>query len=115
MQNSIEKLSLNNSKSGTAIHWFRKGLRLHDNPSLRAALESSNQTVPLFIIDPHFQNPDYVGVNRMNFLMETLKDLDSSLQKKGLRMIVAKGKPEEVFPKLIKALNNVNLVTFEQE
>lgn len=30
-------------------------------------------------------------------------------------MIVAKGKPEEVLPKLIKALDDVKLVTFEKE
>lgn len=27
-----------------AVHWFRKGLRLHDNPALLAALEKVGYT-----------------------------------------------------------------------
>jgi len=76
-------------KTEVAIHWFRKGLRLHDNPSLREVLETKKKVIPLFILDPHFQNPNYVGVNRMNFLMETLQDLDTGLKKWGLRLVVA--------------------------
>ena len=33
--------------------WFRKGLRLHDNGALHAALEASPQTLtPVFCLDP---------------------------------------------------------------
>lgn len=37
-----------------SILWFRHGLRLHDNPSLLAAIEGGRQTVtfyPVFIFD----------------------------------------------------------------
>ena len=102
-------------KTDVAIHWFRKGLRLHDNPSLREVLEMKNKKViPLYILDPHFQNPEYVGVNRMNFLMQCLADLDQGLQKWGLRLVVAKGKPEDVFPKLFSKYET-KLLSFEKE
>ena len=43
------------SDAGVAVHWFRKGLRLHDNPALiRALAHSRGRTVPLFVIDPWF-------------------------------------------------------------
>ncbi len=53
-----------NQISGVAVHWFRKGLRLHDNAGLIAACESSSKVYPVFILDPHFVNEDLVGVNR---------------------------------------------------
>ena len=117
----LEKLKISTptkilkAKPEVAIHWFRKGLRLHDNPSLREVLETKGcQIIPLFILDPHFQNPNYVGVNRMNFLMQCLADLDSNLKQWGLRLVVAKGKPEDVFPKLFSKYDT-KLLSFEKE
>ena len=34
-----------------AIHWFRHGLRLHDNPALIDALEFGGDFYPIFIFD----------------------------------------------------------------
>lgn len=40
----------------TVVHWFRKGLRVHDNPALlRAINEAVNKKAavrPIFILDP---------------------------------------------------------------
>ena len=47
-----------------SIHWFRKGLRLHDNPALLAALTAAEHVAPIFCIDPTFANTEVVGVNR---------------------------------------------------
>ena len=35
-----------------AVVWFRRDLRLHDNPALTAALASSGRVAPLFVVDP---------------------------------------------------------------
>lgn len=43
-----------------AAHWFRKGLRLHDNPALLEAIKGSAVVYPLAIIDPWFAAPDKV-------------------------------------------------------
>ena len=64
-----------------SIHWFRKGLRLHDNPAFLAALENSSHIWPVFILDPWFTKHANVGINRWRFLLQTLKDLDDSLKK----------------------------------
>ena len=39
----------------TSIVWFRKSLRLHDNPVLTEACEDSRieKIIPLFILDPN--------------------------------------------------------------
>lgn len=62
------------------IHWFRKGLRLHDNPALMAALKDCKELYPVFILDPYLHNTK-VSINRWRFLIGALKDLDSSLRK----------------------------------
>lgn len=38
-----------------------QGLRLHDNPALLAAAEGAQYLYPIFILDPHFLNPDRHG------------------------------------------------------
>ena len=91
----------------SAIHWFRKGLRLHDNPALMAALnpleEGEVLTLrPVFVLDPWFVKNANVGENRWRFLQQSLVDLNTSLNKLGSRLFVLKGKPDEVFEKYIK-------------
>ena len=67
------------------IHWFRKGLRLHDNPALMSALRGCKEIYPLFILDPCIHNKESMGVNPWRFLMGSLEDLDGSLRKLNLR------------------------------
>ena len=88
-------------RSTATVHWFRKGLRLHDNPALAAACaDGARRVFPLFIIDPLFAAPERIGVLRYRFLLESLADLDASLQAQGSRLFVARGAPEEVLPRL---------------
>ncbi|CAB1448103.1 unnamed protein product [Pleuronectes platessa] len=82
----------------TCIHWFRKGLRLHDNPALLAALRDCKQLYPVFLLDPHLHNN--MCINRWRFLVGALKDLDCSLRKLNSRLFVVRGRPEDVLPKL---------------
>ncbi|KAI3377744.1 hypothetical protein L3Q82_008889, partial [Scortum barcoo] len=98
----------------TCIHWFRKGLRLHDNPALMAALRDCKELYPVFILDPHLHNNSCVGVNRWRFLIGALKDLDCSLRKLNSRLFVVRGKPEEVFPKLFNQWK-VTKLTYEYD
>lgn len=58
--------------------WFRKGLRLHDNPALHQACKGV-ALAPVFVLDPWFLTPQRVGVNRLNFLLESLRGLERIL------------------------------------
>lgn len=73
-----------------SIHWFRKGLRLHDNPALLAAMTDCSELYPVFILDPWFPKNMRVSVNRWRFLVESLRDLDESLQKLNSRQVLSK-------------------------
>lgn len=77
-----------NNMTHRCIHWFRKGLRLHDNPGLMAALRDCKELYPVFILDPQLHNKS-VGVNRCRFLIGALKDLDLSLRQLNTRYFLS--------------------------
>ena len=91
------------------IHWFRKGLRFHDNPALLSAIKIATENkitlIPLFIIDPHYGKTYKVGANRWRFLHQTLTDLDKTLKSDKSNLYVASGEPEILFKKFIKDWN----------
>ena len=86
----------------TSIVWFRKSLRLHDNPALVSACENEqvDSILPLFIFDPDVVGKDYQNLspNRFRFLIESLSDLDNQLSSKyGSQLLLIQGKPEDIF------------------
>ena len=89
----------------STLFWFRKGLRLHDNPALAAAVESSTKLYPVFCLDPHFRDKKQggrEGNNRLHFLLQSLADLDSSLRARNSRLIVLRGNPAVELPRVMK-------------
>ncbi|XP_043079560.1 cryptochrome circadian regulator 3b isoform X5 [Puntigrus tetrazona] len=95
-----------------SIHWFRKGLRLHDNPSLLEAARGSQTLRCVYFLDPWFAGASNRGVNRWRFLLQCLEDLDSSLRKLNSRLFVIRGQPANIFPRLFKEWK-VSRLTFE--
>ncbi|XP_036375797.1 cryptochrome-1b isoform X2 [Megalops cyprinoides] len=91
------------------IHWFRKGLRLHDNPSLRESIQGADTVRCVYILDPWFAGSSNVGISRWRFLLQCLEDLDASLRKLNSRLFVIRGQPTDVFPRLFKEWNIARL------
>jgi cryptochrome len=89
-------------------------LRLHDNPALLKSIEGCTHLYPIFILDPWFLKPDKVGTNRMQFLLESLTDLNASLTARGSSLIVLQGKPSDIFPKIFKDWS-INRLCFEYD
>ncbi|XP_066582661.1 cryptochrome-1 [Prorops nasuta] len=96
------------------VHWFRKGLRLHDNPSLREGLAGASTFRCVFVLDPWFAGSTNVGINKWRFLLQCLEDLDRSLRKLNSRLFVIRGQPADALPKLFKEWGTTNL-TFEED
>lgn len=89
-----------------SIHWFRlDSLRLHDNPALFESL-NAHLVKFVFILDPLcFKNSERgPSASVWQFLLESLKDLDSKLRKSpyNSRLFVFKGEPTVILPKLIR-------------
>jgi deoxyribodipyrimidine photo-lyase len=81
----------------TYIHWFRRDLRLHDNPALDEALrKSGGQVIPLFILDDAILRAPDTAAARVAFLLDSLRELDRSLRERGSRLILRRGPPAEV-------------------
>ncbi|RXN05652.1 cryptochrome 2b [Labeo rohita] len=98
--------------SVNSIHWFRKGLRLHDNPALLEAIKGSDTLRCVYFLDPWFAGASNRGVNRWRFLLQCLEDLDSSLRKLNSCLFVIRGQPANIFPRLFKEWK-VSRLTFE--
>ncbi|XP_053660581.1 cryptochrome-1-like [Anopheles marshallii] len=96
------------------VHWFRKGLRLHDNPALREGLRGAKTFRCVFIIDPWFAGSSNVGINKWRFLLQCLDDLDRNLRKLNSRLFVIRGQPADALPKLFKEWGTTCL-TFEED
>jgi len=87
------------------IKWFRRDLRLADNPSLLAAIEEAEKSpdrrvVPLFVLDPDEWKE--LGAVRGTYLVRSLNELGKSLDQ---NLLIRHGKPEKVLPEVIKAAN----------
>lgn len=81
-----------------SLIWFRRDLRLADNPALHAALQSGRPAMALYILDetPHFA----VGGAQKWFLHHALKSLQSRLCAIGVPLALRRGKEAE----LVKAV-----------
>ncbi|MEU1458840.1 cryptochrome/photolyase family protein [Streptomyces avermitilis] len=70
---------------------FTSDLRLHDHPPLRAALDGAREVVPLFVRDRAVDGAGFGAPNRLAFLADCLRDLDSGLRERGGRLVLRSG------------------------
>lgn len=76
---------------GPAVMWFRRDLRLEDNPALLAAAADGSEVVPVFVRDPAF---DRAGAPRLAYLRRCLGALDASIRGRGgSGLVVLDGDP----------------------
>ena len=85
------------SQPKTSIIWFRRDLRINDHPALLAAIESSDQIIPLFILDK--KQIDEAGSKLLAYMSQSLRKLDESL---GNKLHIIEGDQVEVLSTLIK-------------
>lgn len=76
--------------------WFRRDLRLSDNPALCEAADGG-QVVGLFVIDPALVRAS--GAPRIATLYRTLRALDRQLDG---RLVIRHGRPAEVVPAVVR-------------
>jgi deoxyribodipyrimidine photo-lyase len=74
-----------------AVVVFTRDLRVRDHPALRAAAAGDGPVVPLFVIDDAVLGAAHGCANRAGFLVESLADLDRSLQDRGAGLVVRRG------------------------
>ncbi|MFN5621867.1 MAG: DASH family cryptochrome [Flavobacteriales bacterium] len=95
-------------KKGTAIVWFTNDLRLEDNGVLRAAMDHHEHIVPVVCIDKEYHHSFQwgfrrTGARRMQFLLESIADLQVSLHKAGAHLQIEVGNPVEAIVNRVRA------------
>jgi deoxyribodipyrimidine photo-lyase len=79
-----------------SVMWFRRDLRLADNPALLAAAGDADEVLALFVLDPRLY--DVAGAPRQAYLLRSLRDLDRRI---GGRLVVRHGDPVTEVPAIV--------------
>jgi len=94
-------------KYNISIFIFRKDLRLIDNNGLIKALRKSIHVIPIFIFTPEqLINNKYKSNNCVQFMIESLNDLDNNLRNKNSKLFYFFGKPYKV---ILEIINNMKI------
>lgn len=74
-----------------ALVWFRRDLRLDDNPALQAALDTGLRPLPVYIHCPAEEGPWPSGAASNAWLARSLQALDDTLRQRGSQLLVLSG------------------------
>ena len=74
-----DKMTRKTSRRKLTVHWFRKGLRLSDNPALLRGIRRCETFRCIFILDPWFAGSSNVGTNKWRWEKQTTT-LDQKLR-----------------------------------
>jgi deoxyribodipyrimidine photo-lyase len=85
-----------------ALVWFRRDLRLRDNPALSQALTAHDQVIPLYIHAPHEEAPWSPGGAACWWLHHSLAALAESLHRHGSRLLLRQGDSLAVLLDLVR-------------
>lgn len=86
--------------TGKVLVWFRKDLRLRDNPSLEHALAGNKEIVPVFVWNENEGGRWSPGEASRWWLHHSLRSLGNAIGQLGGELILEKGDPAEIIPKL---------------
>jgi len=92
-----------------ALVWFRRDLRLSDNPALQAALDAGHVPVPVYIHAPDEEAPWAPGAASRAWLRRSLQALDADLRARGSRLVIRRGDSLAEIEKLIAETKAVAL------
>lgn len=79
------------NRTGTALVWFRRDLRLADNPALSAAVEQCARVIPLYIHAPDEEAPWAPGSASNWWLHHSLRALRDELRRAGSDLVIEQG------------------------
>lgn len=91
--------------SKISIFIFRRSFRLYDNIGLINALKNSKKVIPIFIFTPEqIKKNHYKSNNAIQFMIESLKELDKELKKKKSKLYFFYGKQHKIISKINKEI-----------
>lgn len=102
------------------IHIFRRDLRLHDNHGLSTLAKQCKTILPVFFLDSHQvvkadHNKYYFSNNAVQFMCESLQDLNLQLEQHNSKLYLFFGHPGKALAKLLKQLNGTVCVSWNAD
>ena len=89
-------------KFNVSVFIFTRDLRLIDNTSLNNALHMSNTVLPIFILTPEqLDKNKFKSNNCIQFMMESLYELNEDLIKRGSKLFLFYDKPKDCIENLL--------------
>ena len=89
----------------SALHWFRRDLRLADNKALAAAIESFARVHCVFVFDTEILDAlDSRNDRRVEFIQRSVEELATAMAAQGGKLIVLHGRAREEIPRLARQL-----------
>ncbi|HLN91281.1 MAG TPA: deoxyribodipyrimidine photo-lyase, partial [Patescibacteria group bacterium] len=73
------------------VVWFRRDLRLSDNPALEAAVARGGPVVATWVHAPGEEGDSVTGAAARVFLHDALRSLAESLEARGGRLVLRRG------------------------
>ena len=94
------------------IFIFRRDLRLYDNNGLNYAMSNFDNIIPIFIFTPEqiTDKNKFKSNNAIQFMIESLKELDEELKENESKLHIFQGENEKVIKKIIKDIDNENII-----
>jgi len=80
--------------------WFKRDLRIADNPVLTAAAARGGRVLPLFIVEPDYWAQSDASARQYRFLAETLAGLQAGLADLGAPLVLRVGDAVTVLDRL---------------
>lgn len=87
-----------------ALCWIRRDLRLNDHRALHQATEAADGVALVFIFDPAILDPLDRDDTRVNFIHQSLVEIDEQLAGLGSALVVRYGDPVQLIPQLAREL-----------
>ncbi|MEE4295744.1 MAG: deoxyribodipyrimidine photo-lyase, partial [Wenzhouxiangella sp.] len=89
--------------TSTAIVWFRRDLRLTDNPALAQACRDHDCVIPLYVFDPEAEGNWAPGGASRWWLHQSLSVLSENLSRRGSRLVLAAGDSDKALQRVMKS------------
>ena len=96
------------------VYWFKRDLRLFDNPALNAALKRPEPLLLLYILEPSLQEDAHYSMRHWQFVIESLADLNKNLQVFGTRVAQVNTEVLFVFDQIRKSNSILNVFSTEE-
>lgn len=98
----------------STILWFKRDLRVEDNPALAAAAAGGGVVLPLYIVEPDFWAQPDCAARQWRFVAECLAQLRDNLARLGAPLLVRVGDAVEVLEGLREGHGVTRLVSHQE-